>query len=311
VAVALDTATIYVYNGATWVAGSGGLTAVADTNSIDLTDTVGTVTAALRLSAAAADAGYTLIANDIQGGGSPGLRSQILNTDIFGLFSATDTNSIDATFSAGAISAALRLSAAAADAGNFLAAADIQGGGSPGLRVQIANSSVRTLLSATAPAAYDNTTGVISWSGGLDVITAETGGVVAGAGKIGQTISATQAANTGTGVAASGSWGSPISVALTAGEWAIEGVAGMAENGATLTNSLSCGISASSSGVGIGGFGFVEMPFTVSGAADLQARTPTLYVAISGATTYYLNTRFYYTSGSPQHRGFISARRIR
>lgn len=311
VAVALDTATIYVYNGAAWVAGSGGLTAVADTNSIDLTDSAGTVSAALRLSAAAATAGYTVVANDIQGGGSPGLRSQILNTDIFGLFSATDTDSIDATFSAGAISAALRLSAAAADAGSFLASSSVQSGGSPGLRVQVAESSVRGLLSATAPAAYASGTGVISWAGSLDVITVETAGGVAGAGKIGETITATQAANTGTGVGLTGAWGSAISVNVTAGEWAIEAISGLAENGATLTTSLSCGVSTSSTGAGIGGFDFIEMPYTVSGTADLQARSPTLYVSVSGATTYHLNTRFFYTAGAPQHRGVIRARRIR
>jgi hypothetical protein len=371
VAVALDTGVIYVYDGAAWITSSGGLTAVTDTNSVDLTNTIGSVSADLRLSATApgagytaiandiqvggspglrsrvlntdilallsatdtdsidqtfsggaisadlrlsataAGAGYTAIANDIQGGGSPGLRSRVLNTDVFALFSATDTDSIDQTFSGGAISAGLRLSAAAADAANFLAPADIQSGGSPGLRVQVPHSAVRGLLSATAPAAYSNVTGVISWAGSLDDLTALIAGGVAGAGKIGETLTATQAANTATGVGLTGAWGNAISLAINAGEWAIEGIAGLAENGATLTTSLSSGISTSSSGVGIGGFDYVESPFLVSGAADLQMRTPTLYVSVAGATTYYLNTRFFYTAGSPQHRGRLTARRIR
>ena len=251
VRVALDTGTVYVFDGASWVTSSGGLTSVSDTNSIDLTNTLGTVSADLRLSSDAADAGFTVVANNVQGGGSPGLRSQVQN------------------------------------------------------------SAIRGLLSATAPAAYDNTTGVISWSGSLDVITAETAGGTAGAGKIGQTLSATQAANTAIGINATGAWGSAISLALTAGEWAIDAVAGMAENGATLTTSFSAGLSTSSSGAGIGGFDYVELPFTISGAADLQVRTPTLYVSVAGATTYHLNTRFYYTAGTPQHRGKISARRVR
>jgi hypothetical protein len=227
------------------------------------------------------------------------------------LFSATDTNSIDATFSAGAISADLRLSAAAAAANHFLAVADIQGGGSPGLRVQVPYADVRALLSATAPATYNSGTGDIGWSGDLDDLTALVAGGTAGAGKLGEVLSGTQAANTATGIGATGTWGSPVSLALSAGEWAIDAVAGMAENGAVLTTSLACGISTSGSGVGIGGFDYVELPYLVSGTADLQMRTPTLYISIAAPATYYLNTRFYYTAGTPQHRGTIRARRIR
>jgi hypothetical protein len=250
VRVALDTGVIYVYDGAAWVTSSGGLSAVSDTNSIDMTNTLGTVSAALNLSSDAADAGFTVVANNIQGGGSPGLRSQVQN------------------------------------------------------------SAIRALLSATAPAAYDNTTGVISWSGSLDVVTAQTAGSAAASGKIGEIITGTQATNTATGVAATGVWGNVTSVALSAGEWALSGVAGFLENSAVLTTSLSCGISDSSSGAGIGGFDYGEYPFLVSGTSPLLP-TPQVLVNISTPTTYYLNTRLYYTSGSPQHRGRLVARRIR
>jgi hypothetical protein len=67
--------------------GGGGLiTAIADTASIDLTELTGSLTADLNLSAAVASAGNLLVSNDIQ---ADGLRSQISETSIEGIFSAS------------------------------------------------------------------------------------------------------------------------------------------------------------------------------------------------------------------------------
>jgi len=74
----------------------------------------------------------------------------------------TDTNSVDLTLAAGNLSGAVRISADAADANNSIVSIDIRSGGSPGLRAQILNATIRALLSATGPIAYDNTTGIIS-----------------------------------------------------------------------------------------------------------------------------------------------------
>lgn len=74
----------------------------------------------------------------------------------------TDTNSVDLTLAAGNLSGAVRISADAADANNSIVSISIRSGGSPGLRAQILNATIRALLSATGPIAYDNTTGIIS-----------------------------------------------------------------------------------------------------------------------------------------------------
>lgn len=144
----------------------------------------------------------------------------------------------------------------------------------------------------------------------IAALTAVTSGAAAASGVIGQIVTASQAANTAAGVAATGDWGNAISVSIPAGRWLVWGTAGFNENSAVLTTSLSCGISASASGAGIGEFDTTVAAYTISGAADALFTTPHVPVNISGATTYYLNTRFYYTSGAPQHRGRITALRI-
>lgn len=141
-------------------------------------------------------------------------------------------------------------------------------------------------------------------------LTSTTDGSSAGAGVLNEVLSATTAANTSTGVGGSGTYGSVISKAITAGRWQIQGVAGLSENGATLTTSLTCGISTSSTGVGISDFATTVMPWLLSSTSDAVASTPVIYVTLSGTVTYHLNTRFFYTSGTPQHRGEIRACRI-
>lgn len=75
-----------------------------------------------------------------------------------------DTNSVDLTVTTGVLSADVRISSDAADAGYTVAGVDIQSGASKGLRVQTANSAIRGLFSGTAPIAYDNSTGAISFA---------------------------------------------------------------------------------------------------------------------------------------------------
>lgn len=83
--VALDTDFLYVYNGAAWVlvggGGGGAITAVADTNSIDLTIAATVLTADLKLSAVAAAAANQLVSLDVQ---ADGLRAQLPNASIIG-----------------------------------------------------------------------------------------------------------------------------------------------------------------------------------------------------------------------------------
>lgn len=167
---------------------------------------------------------------------------------------------------------------------------------------QSANAFEVRNSSSTVLASIDET-GLIEGSAYKGVAT----GSAAAAGNIGEIITAEVAAATGTGVGATGTWGSVTSISLTAGAWDIDGVVGFTENAATLTTSLSCGISTSASGSGIDQFNTTQLPVLISGAADLVSSTPRVSLVVSGSTTVHLNTRFYYTAGSPQHRGRIRA----
>lgn len=163
IGVVKDTDQLYVYDrpSGTWKLASGGgfITSVTDTNSVDLTVAANSLSADVKLSAAAASAGNTKVNLDIQ---SDGLRAQVANSAIQGLITVTDTNSVDLTYTAGNLSADARISSNAAAANNTIVALNVESTGVVGLRAQIANSGVRALLSATAPVAYDNTTGIIS-----------------------------------------------------------------------------------------------------------------------------------------------------
>ena len=145
----------------------------------------------------------------------------------------------------------------------------------------------------------------------IPALTAVTDGVAATSGDIGQELTASQAANTTTGVGATGTFGNVVSVSLTAGSWLVYGTVGFNENGAVLTNSMSCGVSASATGVGLSEFDTTQHGYFISGTADAIFSSPTVLVDIAAPTTYYLNTQFNYTSGTPRHRGRIKARRIR
>lgn len=142
-------------------------------------------------------------------------------------------------------------------------------------------------------------------------LSAVTDGSSSASGKIGEILSGTQATNTTTGVGASGAYGNVTSVSLTPGVWSIEGVVGFNENGAVLTDSLVCGISASATGSGISEFDTTQHSYLISGSADAIFKTPRVLISIGSATTYYLNTKFNYSSGTPRHRGRIQALRIR
>jgi hypothetical protein len=145
----------------------------------------------------------------------------------------------------------------------------------------------------------------------MAALTAATDGGAATAGDIGELLTATQATNTTAGVAATGTWGDVVSISLAAGVWEIYGTVGVNENTAVLTASISCGVSDSATGVGLSDFDITEHGYLISGTANSIFSSPPIVVSIAATTTYYLNTRFYYTSGTPRHRGRIKARRIR
>lgn len=242
----------------------------------------------------------------------------------FFISSVLDTNSIDLTVASGVLSADLKLSAAAADANFFLNAYSVKADGLF-IETRIADSTHTGVISsadwgtfnAKEPAISSGTTSQY-WRGDKSfqtlntaAIVPETGGSAAAAGKIGEIITSSVTSATTTGVGATGVYGNVTSISLTAGVWLLTGVAGFQENGATLTTSLSAGFSTSSSGGTLGTLDPAVYNNLVSSTSDLVAPVPDLDVNISSTTTYYLNTRFFYTAGTPKHYGKISARRVR
>jgi len=147
VVFALSVRQFYAYNLAlgVWQPAGGGII-VADTDSIDLTDTAGTLTADVRISSDAAPVGSIKATITVETGASPGLLAVVAESDIKALFSVTDTDSIDLTYTSGQTSADLRLSAATADAGYQLVDLNVETGATAGLRAQISNSSIQAAL---------------------------------------------------------------------------------------------------------------------------------------------------------------------
>lgn len=188
------------------------------------------------------------------------------------------------------------------------------GGVTSGIQGQF--TDVATALDGKEPtiaagAATDYWAGDKSWQNlEVSALQAKTDGSSAAAGAIGELITSTVAANTTTGVGASGDYGSVTSVELTAGVWALTGTAGFSENGADLTIGLQVGVSDSATGSGMSEFDTQMITPMLAGGDPLLA-SPVVLVNIAATTTYHLNTRLWYTAGSPMHRGRLQARRIR
>ena len=162
VVFALSVRQFYAYNLAlgVWQPAGGGII-VADTNSIDLTDTAGTLTADVRISSDAAPVGSIKATITVETGASPGLLAVVSESDIKALFSVTDTDSIDLTYTSGQTSADVRISGATADAGYQLVDLNVETGATAGLRAQISNASIQAALSVTDTNSLD-----LSYTGG-------------------------------------------------------------------------------------------------------------------------------------------------
>lgn len=152
----------YAYNLALgiWQQAGGGIV-VADTDSIDLTDTLGTLTADVKISSDIAPVGSVKATLSVQSGANPGLLALVAESDIKALFSVADTNSLDLTYFSGQTSGDVRLSANAADAGNQLVSLNIESAVSKGLRAQISNAAIQAALTVTDSNSID-----LTYSGG-------------------------------------------------------------------------------------------------------------------------------------------------
>jgi len=149
VVFSLSDRSFWAYNLAAGVWQQVGGGTIADTDSIDLDNTAGVLTANVRISADSAPVGNVKATITIQTSPNPGLLAVVAESDIQALFSATDTDSVDMSYTAGAYSADLKLSSNAADAGKQLIALDVQTGVGAGLRAQIDDSQIQGAISVT------------------------------------------------------------------------------------------------------------------------------------------------------------------
>lgn len=314
IGLTLDSGIVYYYDGAAWEPVDTELASIAasDTNSIDLTVTGGVLTADLKLSATAAGAGFFKNTSTVDSGGlyvttqeATGSQTGVLKSADWTTFNnkVNTSRAINTTApitGGGDLSAdrTIAMAVATGAVDGYLSAANFT----------TFNNKEPSVTAATTGDYYrgDKTFQPLN----VTAIAAYTDGSSAGAGKINELLTATQATNTATGIGATTTWGSATSVSLTAGRWLIWGSAGLNENGATLTDSIAVGISSSAAGVGISEFDTSAQNALISSTADAILATPMKIVSISSTTSYHLNTKFNYTSGAPRHRGKISAVRI-
>lgn len=178
-------------------------------------------------------------------------------------------------------------------------------------------------VGATFPLAVDAsviTAGTVAAARLPVVVPGTSAGVVAAAGLPGNTTgSAIAAGYVGeekratfglTNANASTVWKQMASITLTPGVWLMSASGTLYRNGATLTDDQDVAVSTTSaSGAGATpGLDWVGVANPVLGNAT--ATTVSYTIVVSSTTTYYLNTRSFYSAGTPQWRGAIIATRI-
>lgn len=191
------------------------------------------------------------------------------------------------------------------------------------ISIPAATTSVDGYLAATDFTTFNNkepaiTAGTTSqyWRGdksfqtlNIAALLAVTDGSVAGSGIIGEVYESFNALTT-TGVGATGVWGSAFSHSFAAGRYIMLASAEFEENGAVLQNSFSVGITTSAAPSSIDLGYYHKQNALISNGDTAVLHTPLRIFSFSGATTVYVNTMFYYSSGTPRHAGALFALRI-
>lgn len=240
-----------------------------------------------------------------------------------------NTDSVVLTSPGEVLQADLNLSADAATAGFYKATTTVKSGANKGLHVEIEEAATAQtgVLTSTDWNTFNNKEPAITAATAddyyrgdktfqtLDVAALkadETAGLPAIGNVLGTSISTNTL--TTTGVGATTVWGavSGVSLTLNEGAYILSGIIEWADNGATLSNSVIAGYSTSATGTP-GTFEKVEFPFISAGSGEtFRMALPMFLVSVSAAsTTYYLNTNFTYTGGTPQHGGLLQAIRIK
>lgn len=171
-----------------------------------------------------------------------------------------------------------------------------------------AGASLSTIQTWTAAQTFSALT---TLSGGLSGVIS---GVNAGAGVVGEEITASQ--STYTNYTTTATYQNVASIALTAGDWEITALGTFSVNSATLTTGANATFvisttTASAAGATEGVNIFYISQSFMSPTSKSSVDSIVYRVNISAGATYYLNTQATFTSGNPQFVGTIRARRIR
>lgn len=151
--------------------------------------------------------------------------------------------------------------------------------------------------------------GTITRTGGVDTQGTNTNDNAA-AGQIGEYLESTAAF---TNAPTSTQWGDLTSMELSAGDWDVTALCSGYLNGATVTANMQVGISTTAGNSSTGlveGVSSATMRIPTS-TENTGGCVPNLRVPLDATTTVYLKVRAYYSAGTPQFAGRISARRIR
>jgi len=142
-------------------------------------------------------------------------------------------------------------------------------------------------------------------------IVAVTDGTPAAAGEVGEIITQTVLNPVTTNVGTTGVWGYVTSVNLTAGEWILTGTIVLDLSAAVFSDSIRAAITASPVAVGLSNVDHATYPYVFPDTSEARLVVPEVIVSITTTTTYYLNSFFTYSSGTPKHAGRLRARRYR
>jgi hypothetical protein len=217
-----------------------------------------------------------------------------------------DSGTIDLDVLAAQLQAELILSPNAAAAGFLKVTSTKETNGLLSV-VPHANGSTTGVITSTDWTAFDSKPETIA-----ELIAATAGGNAA-TGAIGEVLIDNQAPTIAT-VAATGVFGPAVSITLTPGAFEITGLLITQHNDAILTTSISGGICDTTNGASLTQYNTAEhdrIATSSSASQNFSFVVPPLVVSHNISKTYYLNSRFYYSGGTPKHGGRLTARRIR
>ena len=178
---------------------------------------------------------------------------------------------------------------------------------SPTLAMPITHTSSVTINSNFGVTGAITVAGTLAFTGTNGIIGTTTNNN-ATAGEVGEYVSSSAVA---VSFPATGAYGDVCSIALSAGDWDVTGVAVFHLNGATMTGiGMGISVNAGNSGSGLNE-GDTSLNLPPAPTSDESGTLPAVRISLASPGNAYLKFIGAYSSGTPQAWGRISARRVR